>query len=499
MKYIYFYFFLTIFPLFNFSQGIIDAVNWSIENESGNARYSAMGGAFGALGGNLSAITNNPASGAVFELSRFGGSLISNSNQTESNFKSNLNNLKTQNANYQIGLIYVFRNYGNGNLKKFSIGLNFQPQNIYNHDIKISGNNNNSIDKFFLNNAQGINLNNISVGSNESISGVYKWLGDNIGYSAQQAFLGYQSYLLNYDSDTNSYYSLAKYNDGLNQENLVFTEGYNNIASLNLSFQYKSNLYMGINLNFHDVLYEKENRHTETNFDNDSAITRIDFRNYLSTIGNGFSLQGGMIYKFGSLRFGISYKSPTFYAFTDNLDQYLETNSIDSNGVSYTDIIDPRVTNIYEYHYKSPSKFTFSTGAVINNMILLNVDIISKNYSKSTYKHRFDGVYSDLNNAISKNLTNILDYNIGTEIKINNFSIRGGYKILNSPFKNVDDNYFNAKSFGLGYNFRSSTLDFALVNSKLNYNYQMFDTGLTDSVSIADEKVNIILSYNIIF
>ena len=32
------------------------------------------------LGGNLSAISNNPASGAVFELSRFGGSLIANSN-----------------------------------------------------------------------------------------------------------------------------------------------------------------------------------------------------------------------------------------------------------------------------------------------------------------------------------------------------------------------------------------------------------------------------------
>ena len=41
-----------------------------------------MGGAFGALGGNLSAISSNPASGAVFELSRFGGSLVSNINQT---------------------------------------------------------------------------------------------------------------------------------------------------------------------------------------------------------------------------------------------------------------------------------------------------------------------------------------------------------------------------------------------------------------------------------
>ena len=68
-------------------------------------------------------------------------------------------------------------------------------------------------------------------------------------------------------------------------------------------------------------------------------------------------------------------------------------------------------------------------------MILLNLDVISKNYSKSSFKHQFDGVYTDLNNAISRNLTNVLDYNIGTEIKINNFSLRGGYKIINSPYK----------------------------------------------------------------
>jgi len=497
MKFIHLFF--TVLPVLVYTQDITDAVNWSIENESGNARYSAMGGAFGALGGNLSAISSNPASGAVFELSRFGGSLVSNSNQTKSNFKSNINNVNSQNANYQIGLVYVFKNYGSGDLNKFSIGLNYQSQNNYDKDIKITAVNNNSIDNFFLNNAQGINLNDISVGSNESVSGVYRWLGNNIGYYAQQAFLGYQSYLLSYDSDTKSYYSLAKYNNGLSQDNSTFISGNNNIASLNLSWQYKDNLYMGINLNFHDIFYEKENRHIETNFDDDSAITRIDFRNYLSTVGNGFSIQGGIIYKAGSLRFGVSYKSPTFYAFDDNLDQYLETNSIDTDGISYTDIVDPRVTNIYEYNFKSPSKFTFSSGAVINNMILLNLDVTSKNYSKSSFKHQFDGVYTDLNNAISRNLTNVLDYNIGTEIKINNFSLRGGYKIINSPYENIDENYFNASSFGLGYNFRSSTVDFAIINSKLNYNYQLFDSGLTDSASIINEKVNIILSYNIIF
>ena len=179
------------------------------------------------MGGNLSAISKNPASGAVFELSRFGGSLIANSNSTQAFYKSNVEKINSNNANYQAGLIYVFKNYGDGNLNKFSIGLNFQSQNNFNEEVKISGRGNISIDKFFLNNSIGININNISVGSNESVRGVYKWLGDNIGYSAQQAFLGYQSYLLNYDSDNNSFYSLAKYDNGVDQENFIFSEGHN--------------------------------------------------------------------------------------------------------------------------------------------------------------------------------------------------------------------------------------------------------------------------------
>ena len=496
------YFYLILFlitPLFLFSQNISDAISLSIENENGNARYMSMGGAFGALGGNLSAISKNPASGAVFELSRFGGSLIANSNSTQAFYKSNVEKINSNNANYQAGLIYVFKNYGDGNLNKFSIGLNFQSQNNFNEEVKISGRSNNSIDKFFLNNSIGININNISVGSNESVRGVYKWLGDNIGYSAQQAFLGYQSYLLNYDSDNNSFYSLAKYDNGVDQENFIFSEGHNNMASFNISWQFRSNLYMGLNFNFHDILIEKELRHIESNFDSDSAITNIDFRNYLTTVGNGLSLQGGFIYKIGSIRLGLSYKTPTYYTLEDNLDQYMETSSIDIDGNTYTDIVDPRITNIYEYDFKSPSKLTISGAAVINNMILLSFDIISKNYAKTKFSHQFEDVYLDLNNALARNLNSVLDYNFGAELKLGELSLRGGYKILNSPYKVVNTNYFNSSSFGLGYNFNSSTIDLALVNSNTDYNYQLFDTGLTESASINDKKANIILSYNIIF
>ena len=48
------------------SQNINDALRYSSDNVEGSARFSAMSGAFGALGGELSAISINPAGSAIY-------------------------------------------------------------------------------------------------------------------------------------------------------------------------------------------------------------------------------------------------------------------------------------------------------------------------------------------------------------------------------------------------------------------------------------------------
>ena len=58
--------------------------------------------------------------------------------------------------------------------------------------------------------------------------------------------------------------------NGLDIDNFLFSTGNNNLTSLNLSWQFKGNFYWGININFHEVLNEKELRHIESNFDADS-------------------------------------------------------------------------------------------------------------------------------------------------------------------------------------------------------------------------------------
>ena len=59
------------------SQNITDALNYTNNNIDGSARFSSMAGSFGALGGEISSISANPAGSAIFNDSYFSLSFAS--------------------------------------------------------------------------------------------------------------------------------------------------------------------------------------------------------------------------------------------------------------------------------------------------------------------------------------------------------------------------------------------------------------------------------------
>ena len=75
-KYFYLYFFLSVAFYCN-SQTFEDALRYSSFYHEGTSRFNSMGGAFGALGGDLSAVSVNPASSSVFLDSELGVTLNS--------------------------------------------------------------------------------------------------------------------------------------------------------------------------------------------------------------------------------------------------------------------------------------------------------------------------------------------------------------------------------------------------------------------------------------
>ena len=71
----------------------------------------------------------------------------------------------------------------------------------------------------------------------------------------------------------------------------------------------------------------------ETNSNGESGQFRINeiyFENRLSTFGEGFSAQFGMISKISDvIRIGFTYDTPTWFTITEETTQYLETSMID--------------------------------------------------------------------------------------------------------------------------------------------------------------------------
>mgnify|MGYP001366011021 CR=1 FL=1 len=70
----------------------------------GSARYTSMAGAFGALGGDLSAINDNPAASSVFLNSEVGGSVNFQTRQNQGLFSGTNQTTEDENL-YLINLV----------------------------------------------------------------------------------------------------------------------------------------------------------------------------------------------------------------------------------------------------------------------------------------------------------------------------------------------------------------------------------------------------------
>jgi hypothetical protein len=82
---------------------------FSKENNSGTARFNAMSGAFGALGGDVSAIKINPAGAAVFNNSQFSASVNSRSTDITSSFYGNAITTQEEYFSFsQAGVVFFF-------------------------------------------------------------------------------------------------------------------------------------------------------------------------------------------------------------------------------------------------------------------------------------------------------------------------------------------------------------------------------------------------------
>ena len=498
MKKIIFTLFGLASILNSYGQDLTDALRYSTENTQGTARFKSMSGAFGALGGDMSAISINPAGAAIFNTSH--GSLSISNSSTINNAQYGSSTQKAKNNSFdmnQLGAAFVFKNKDlNSKWNKFVVSVFYEQLQNYDNQLFAAGVTSNSISSYFTDYANGLRLGDISSLAGESISDAYNAIGYYGGYAQQQAFLGYESFIIEpeEDLDENSAYTSNIAPGDFNQEYSYTSTGYNGKLSFNLGVQYDKNFYFGINLNSHFINYERSTYLFEENTNEGSTVNQVDFENSLMTLGNGFSLQLGSIVKLNDfIRIGVAYDSPTWLTLREETTQYISTFNEAENTQT---VVNPAVINIFpEYNLRTPAKITGSAAFIIGKMGLISVDYSRKDYSKTRFRSRKRSEFSQENAFIGNTLKAANTLRIGGEIRHKNMSYRGGYKLEQSPYINTATyGDLTGFSFGLGFNFGNSRLDLAYENSKRDMDHRLFNAGNLGSTRLNTTNSNLSLT-----
>jgi hypothetical protein len=496
------------------SQEVSDAIRYAQDNITGTARFRAMSGAFGAVGGDLSSITVNPAGSAIFSNNQVG---VTFSNQSTKNNSDYFNTKTSENDNSfilnQAGGVFVFHDHNpNNNWRKITIGATYEnTKNFDNSTFSAGTNPTHSVGDYFLeyanygNGGAPVPFQVINTGNN--VTYTYGDLGSRYpngqypnlsGYTAQQAYLGYMGKVIGYDNATNSYTTRIPAGGNYYQDNILNESGYNSKVSFNIATSYKDRIYFGANLNVHVLDYRRSGSFYESNINpltGTETISNLTFNNDLYTYGNGFSFQLGAIAKVTeAFRLGLAYESNTWYDLYDETSQSLFTTRQALNGPEINADVAPNVVNVYEsYTLQTPGKTTFSAAYVFGKSGLISVDYSIKDYGNTKYKptNGFNGI----NDQISNQLTSNGELRVGAEYKIKQLSLRGGYRFEGSPYKDkttIGD--LNSYSGGLGYNFGATKIDLAYSYFERKSNQPFFETGFSGAPNITSKLNNVSLT-----
>jgi hypothetical protein len=430
-----------------FAQGELDAYRYSKSDLNGTARYLGMGGAFGALGGDISAMSSNPGGLAIYRSSEVVTSMSFSSVQTETKWSSVMK-AKENTFNFDnIAYVSYFPTANSSGIMSWNVGFAYNRVNSFDRNYTTQGSGNNyqmySLADYIGARAYGTKLGTLE-GSTSSLA------TDPYNNADWLTVLGYEGGLISpinsqnsqnidytsafYDVDENNeevYYSPS--NTKLNVQERGSTDKYDFSAATNIS----DFLFIGATLSVTDISYR-----TSTTYDEEfeSINSNLYLDNESNTYGTGLGVNiGAIIRPTDFLRFGVAFNSPTWYRMTE----YSKASA--GSDISF---YKPSKVNAdtpddgyWNYELRTPEKWIFSAAGIFKHA-LISVDYELTNYnSMKLYTDRGEeltGVNGDIQADFG--IESLLK--VGGEIKVTpQFSVRAGYALRSSAVKqDLEDN-----------------------------------------------------------
>ncbi len=491
------------------AQSAFDAYTISQTDLKGTARFMSMAGAFGALGGDLSVLNQNPGGIGIYRSSDIGFTLDWNIKKTTAGDGAQSYNVKNTNFNFNnIGYIGAFRTHSDA-MPNVNWGFTYNKAASFNRHYsgRIS-----NIGTSMTNYVAGqANYGGWTTGDLGAVQDGYNPYQD-YPYPDWMSTLAYNSYLINSLNGKNNFAGLYQNGTSGYGEFEVQESGQVNEYTISFGGNVYNTVYWGASIGITDVDYNLYSYYGESL--NNAYVPYIDknnnenmadgyaswgMENQFRMSGTGVNFKLGVILKpINELRVGVAFHTPTFYSMKSEYiantsfgfspeNQDLVLQNID--GSAWTD---EGYTGVTYFDMQTPWKFIGSVAGVIGGRAILSLDYEHNVYPKM--KVSYDGSEDMQVSSYIKQYYKSSDIiRVGAEFKVTpSWSLRAGYSYQTSPYKEdirddrlnvatagttlsytLDDNiqYFTA---GTGYRYKAFYADFAFVHKNRSSEYYAF-------------------------
>jgi hypothetical protein len=404
-----------------------------------------MGGAFGALGGDLSAIHVNPGGVGVFRASEFNITPYLDFDKTKAVDKESTSAFRI--GNMGIVLNFPFRS---GIRRGINFAFNYVNMNNFNRNILQYG------------------------GVNAESSLIDVWGAQANGYTTDklrdEAWLAYETALIDLRENSNDEYKSQLYRgDRVEQERYITERGYQGEYVFSVGVNFSDKFYVGGSLGSQIIKYTYHSQYWEGVRSDTSILDEFTHDVVFETTGSGVNLKVGAIYRPVSfLRLGLAIHTPTYYklsAYNENgIESFFNTPPLKDQPWTQ---LDKSVTSEYDYHLQTPWRFISSIALVLNKRFILSADYELVDYPSADLQDTYHGEYDWIREFLEANTRRAHNFRVGTEFRVNSLlSLRGGYAYQGAPYARGDwneKNHLQSLSTGAGFNFGNFYTDVAYL------------------------------------
>ncbi len=431
-----------------YAQNEMDALRFSMTEFGGSARFTSMGGAFGALGGDFSVLSTNPAGLGIYRSSEFVFSPSMGYHSIESTHYGTVSDDMKYNMNLgSIGYVYSIKTSenDNGGWRFVNLGFGINRHNNFNNRWIAEGfNRHSSLMTSFLEQARREG----SVAALDDFTTGLAW----------------DTYLL--DRDANGFF-VDMENGQVMQRMEMNSSGSIREVVLSLGANYNDRLYLGATLGLPSVSYEQNSVLSERDNNNLSPyFNSLTYTSWHETKGRGYQVKiGAIAWLTEMVRLGAAVHTPGFLKLEDEYRASMRSD-LTLDPADYPDYDEnakfkQSPNGYFNYELTTPLRAIGSLGLVFGKSGLVSLDYEYTDHTKA--RLRSDSYsFSDENNYIRNRLSSQHILRAGTELRMDPFVLRAGYAHHTSPYrKGVNDASKNILSAGIGFRGKSSFIDFA--------------------------------------